>query len=118
MSLSAVHVRSGSRHARVTVGDGGTCAVPREEAGAAHVSGTVGSGDDTQELDLQLQGEDVMGTITAGGQTVQLLTVGGVSYFQSDAEFWAGFGAPADAAGELDGRWVLVPPSRPPASVS
>ena len=76
-----------------------------EAAGAVHVSGTTGTGAEQQTLDLQLQGEDVSGTITAGGQTVQLLTVGGVSWFQGEADFWAGFGAPA----ELAGRWVVVP---------
>ncbi|MFQ1002215.1 hypothetical protein [Modestobacter sp. SSW1-42] len=83
-----------------------------EAAGSVHVSGTTGTGAEQQTLDLQLQGADVSGTITAGGQTVQLLTVGGTSWFQGGADFWAGFGAPAEQAGELAGRWVVVPPEQ------
>jgi hypothetical protein len=80
-----------------------------EEAGAVHVAGTLGTGAEAQGVDLFLQGDDATGTITIGGQTVQLLTVGGVSYFQGSADFWAGFGAPAQAAAQLDGVWVIVP---------
>jgi hypothetical protein len=80
-----------------------------EEAGSAHVLGTVGTGAEAQSIDLVLQGEDVTGTVTLGGQTVQLLTVGGTSYFQGPAEFWAGFGTPADAAAQLAGKWVVIP---------
>jgi hypothetical protein len=87
----------------------GAAADALEAAGSTHVAGTVGTGAEAQTLDLQLQGEDVMGTVTAGGQTVQLLTVSGVSYLQAAADFWAGFGAPADAAAQLDGQWVKVP---------
>ena len=80
-----------------------------EEAGSAHVSGTVGTGAEAETVDLQLQGEDVSGTIDLGGMQVQLLTVGGVSYFQAAADFWVNSGAPAEAAAELAGKWVVVP---------
>jgi hypothetical protein len=83
-----------------------------EEAGSAHVSGTNGSGAEEETLDLQLQGEDVLGTITSGGQTIQLLSVGGASYLQAGADFWTQFGAPAEAAAQLDGKWVTVPPEQ------
>ena len=80
-----------------------------EQAGSAHVAGTIGT-DAGQSLDLQLQGEDVLGSITMDGQTIQLLTVGGVSYLQAGADFWTASGVPADAVGQLDGQWVIVPP--------
>jgi hypothetical protein len=80
-----------------------------EEAGAAHVTGTIGTGADAQGVDLQLQGDDATGTITLGGQTVQLITVGGASYFQAGAEFWVGSGVPQVAADQLAGQWVVVP---------
>ena len=80
-----------------------------EKAGSAHVTGTVGSGAEAQSVDLQLQGEDVSGTINLGGQEVQLLSVGGVTYFQAGADFWTGSGAPAEAAAQLAGKWVIVP---------
>ena len=80
-----------------------------EQAGSVHVSGTVGTGADAQSVDLQLQGEDVSGTIDLGGQQVELLTVGGVTYFKAAADFWAGSGAPAESAAELAGQWVVVP---------
>jgi hypothetical protein len=80
-----------------------------EGAGSAHVAGTIGT-DGAQTIDLQLQGADVLGSVTMDGQTIQLLTVGGVSYLQAGADFWTGSGVPADAAGQLDGQWVIVPP--------
>ena len=94
-----------------------------EEAGSAHVSGTVGTGAEAETVDLQLQGEDVSGTIDLGGMQVQLLTVGGVSYFQAAADFsevtLAGLAEelrnPSDGAfddevrtEQLDGQDVLV----------
>ena len=81
-----------------------------EQAGSAHAAGSIGTGAEAQSIDLQLQGEDVVGTLTMGGQTIQLLTVGGASYLQAGADFWTGSGVPAEAAGQLDGQWVVVPP--------
>ena len=80
-----------------------------EAAGAVHVTGTFGTGAEAQGVDLQLQGEDVSGTIDLGGQQVELLTVAGVTYFKAGAEFWAGSGAPAESAAQLAGAWVVVP---------
>ena len=80
-----------------------------EQAGSAHVAGTIGTAAGGN-IDLQLQGEDVLGTVTMEGQTIQLLTVGGVSYLQAGADFWTSSGVPAEAVGQLDGQWVVVPP--------
>jgi hypothetical protein len=74
-----------------------------------HVTGTFGTGAEAQGVDLQLQGEDVSGTIDLGGQQVELLTLAGVTYFKAPAEFWATSGAPAESAAQLAGKWVLVP---------
>jgi hypothetical protein len=81
-----------------------------EEAGAVRVAGTLGTGAEAQTLDLFLQGEDVSGSITIGGQTVQVLTVGGTSYIQAAGDFWLSSGVPAEAVPMLDGVWVVVPP--------
>ncbi len=80
-----------------------------EEAGAAHVTGTIGTGAEEQAIDLYLQGEDATGSITVAGQEVQLLTVGGVSYFQGPADFWLSSGVPQEAVDQLVGVWVVVP---------
>ncbi|MCF6506754.1 hypothetical protein E9549_04945 [Blastococcus sp. MG754426] len=80
-----------------------------EEAGAAHVVGSMEEGGTTQELDLQLQGEDAQGTITMDGATVELVYTAGTAYVRAPADFWASFGMPAEFAGQLEGQWVLMP---------
>jgi hypothetical protein len=80
-----------------------------ERAGAAHLTGTVTEQGQTGDVDLRLQGGDVAGSITLAGQEVQLTGVGGKVYAQAPAAFWSSFGAPAAIAGQLDGRWVVVP---------
>lgn len=81
-----------------------------EEAGAAHVSGTIGAGAEAQTVDVFLQGDDATGSLSIGGQQIQLVTVDGVSYFQAPAEFWTSSGVPAEAVAGLVGVWVVVPP--------
>jgi hypothetical protein len=80
-----------------------------EEAGAVHVAGTVDEDGDQGAIDLQLQGEDTLGTLTFGGAEVQLLTVGGKSYLQGAPEFWASLGLPAEASANFEGQWVVIP---------
>jgi hypothetical protein len=80
-----------------------------EQAGAAHLTGNVTEQGQTGDVDLRLQGADVTGTITLAGQKVQLVSTGGKIYAQAPAAFWSSFGAPAAIAGQLDGRWVIVP---------
>jgi hypothetical protein len=81
-----------------------------EESGAAHVTGSIEEGGSTQELDLQLQGEDAQGSIVMDGVTVELVFTGGTAYVRAPADFWASFGMPAEFAGQLQGQWVLMPP--------
>ncbi|RBY92160.1 hypothetical protein DQ244_07610 [Blastococcus sp. TBT05-19] len=81
-----------------------------EESGAARVVGSIEENGSLQELDLQLQGDDVSGSITMDGVAVQLISVGGQAYVQAPADFWSSFGMPAEFAGQLEGQWVLMPP--------
>ncbi len=80
-----------------------------EEAGSAAVSGEYSMGGQAGEIDLQVQGEDLTGTLSLAGTDVQLTAVGGQVYLQAPAGFWGGSGLPEEFAGQLDGRWVLVP---------
>jgi hypothetical protein len=61
-------------------------------------------------LDVKVAGEDVLGSITLGGATVELLRVAGEMYIRPDAEFWKQNGG---AAGEtmaklLGDRWAKL----------
>jgi len=80
-----------------------------EEAGSATVSGTYALEGQPGEIDLHVQGEDAVGTVTMDGTDVQLLATGGQFFLQAPAAFWTGFGMPAEFAGQFDGRWVAVP---------
>jgi hypothetical protein len=80
-----------------------------EEAGAVHVQGTTGDSGQEAELDLQLQGEDVAGSIGINGIELELITVDGAQFARSSADFWTSSGVPADVATTLDGQWVSLP---------
>jgi hypothetical protein len=81
-----------------------------EEAGSAQVTGSIEEAGSTQELDLQLQGDNSQGSITMDGVTVELIYVDGTPYVMAPADFWASFGMPAEFASQLEGQWVLMPP--------
>ena len=80
-----------------------------EEAGSAAVSGEYTMDGETSEIDLQVQGEDLAGTLSVGGLDVQLTAVGGQVYMQAPGDFWAQSGLSEELVGQMDGRWVLVP---------
>ena len=80
-----------------------------EQSGAAHLKGSVTEQGQTGDVDLQLQGADVSGNLTLGGQKVQLVSTGGKIYAQAPAAFWSSFGAPESISSQLDGKWVIVP---------
>ena len=80
-----------------------------EAAGSFHLSGTISRDGQESEVDLQLQGEDALGTLSLEGTEIQLLNVGGEVYVQAAPEFWSSFGIPAEAAQQADGQWVIVP---------
>jgi hypothetical protein len=39
-----------------------------------------------------------------------MVNAGGRVFMQAPPDFWASFGVPADAAAQLEGQWVVVPP--------
>jgi hypothetical protein len=80
-----------------------------EEAGSVHMSGTITEDGEEGEVDLHLQGDDAIGSITLSGVELQLLSVGGDVYLQGASDFWGSFGLPEEAAAQLDGQWVIVP---------
>ncbi|MDP9430894.1 MAG: hypothetical protein M3Q47_19455 [Actinomycetota bacterium] len=81
-----------------------------EEAGSAAVRGQYAMAGESGEIDLQVQGGDLTGTLSMGGQDVQLTAVGGQVYMQAPADFWTMSGVPEEFASQLDGRWVVLPP--------
>ncbi len=80
------------------------------EAGSAAVRGQYAMAGESGEIDLQVQGGDLTGTLSMAGQDVQLTSVGGQVYLQAQADFWTMSGVPEEFAGQLGGRWVLLPP--------
>ena len=82
-----------------------------EKAGSVHVKGDLTEDGTQGSIDLQLQGDDSAGTISIQGQAVQLISTGGTVYAQAPAAFWTANGVPAEAVGQLDGTWVLLPES-------
>ena len=77
-------------------------------AGSVHVQGTAAS-EGVDALDLRLHGDDVSGSVTMGGQTMQIVQAAGTTYVQADAAFWTANGVPAEAVSLVDGVWVLLP---------
>jgi hypothetical protein len=77
-----------------------------EKAGSVHVTGGIA---EEGSIDLHLQGDDAIGSITMGGAELRLLSVDGAFYLQGGADFWASSGLPDDAAALLEGEWVVVP---------
>jgi hypothetical protein len=80
-----------------------------EEAGSVDIAGTMSTQGEEGEVDLHLQGDDAIGTITMAGTEIQLLNVGGTAYIQAAPEFWTSFGLPDEAAAQFEGQWVVVP---------
>ena len=80
-----------------------------ETAGSVHVAGTMTTDGQAGDIDLLLQGEDALGSITLDGAEIQLISVGGAVYLKGDPEFWASLGLPAEAVAMFDGEWVTAP---------
>jgi len=80
-----------------------------EEAGSVDVTGTMSTQGQEGEVDLHLQGDDAIGTLTLAGSEIQLLNVDGTAYLQAPPDFWSSFGLPAEAAAQFEGQWVIVP---------
>lgn len=80
-----------------------------EEAGAVHMAGTVDQDGEESEVDLHLQGEDAIGSLSMGGLEIELLSVDGAVYLKGGADFWSSFGMPAEATSMFEDKWVTVP---------
>jgi hypothetical protein len=80
-----------------------------EEAGSVHVEGTAEQDGEEGEVDLHLQGDDVIGSITLGGMELELLSVDGQVYLKGGPEFWASSGMPEEIAATFEDQWVIVP---------
>jgi len=80
-----------------------------EEADAVHLAGTIDQDGQETEIDMQLQGDDASGTITVQDTEIELISVGGDVYLKATEDLLASFGAPAEAAEQFEGRWIMVP---------
>jgi hypothetical protein len=80
-----------------------------EKAGAVHMSGNFEEDGGEGEVDLHLQGEDAIGSITMNGVELELLSADGAVYLKGAADFWTSFGMPAEGAAMFEDRWVIVP---------
>lgn len=77
-----------------------------KQQSSVHVVGAQTSGTDTTKLDLTLvRDKGATGTISMGGNEIQLITVGGSVYMKADKKFWTQFGSAA-AAAVIGDRWV------------
>jgi hypothetical protein len=75
-------------------------------AGAVTVEGRLTVAGEEQDLTINLQGEDLSGTVVARGRAVQVMRWHDVSYAKGPASFWTDAGLPGAAAARLAGRWV------------
>lgn len=80
-----------------------------EEAGSVRLSGTMTQDGEETSLDMQLQDEDAAGTITVQDTEIELISVDGDVYLKATEDLLSSFGAPAEAAAEFEGRWIMMP---------
>lgn len=80
-----------------------------EEAGSVRVAGEMTEDGETGEIDLRLQGDDAAGTITMEGMEIEIISVDGTAYLRGTEDLVSMLGLPADAADEIDGRWIELP---------
>ncbi|MGW1793256.1 hypothetical protein ACWCO0_23735 [Streptomyces tubercidicus] len=89
-----------------------------QRAETVRLSGSVVSQGRTYKLDMSLAKDGAKGELTTKAAAFQLLRIGEALYLKADAAFWAGeksgrSGAPGQAAGKLDGKYVKVPAKDP-----
>jgi hypothetical protein len=75
-------------------------------AGSATVEGRLTVAGAEQDVTLNLQGEDLSGTVVTRGQAVQIVVWHDRTYAKGPAAFWTDSGLSAAAAARLAGRWV------------
>lgn len=75
-------------------------------AKAVHATGSITSSGDTEQIDLQLQDQNIAGSITEAGQKIQIVKDSGTMYLKAPSAFWAKTaGAQAAALGD---KWIKV----------
>lgn len=80
-------------------------------ASSVHVTGSISSNRVPLTLDLTLvSGKGGAGSLSEGGLTFRVITVGQNVYIQGTSAFWAHFAGPA-VARKLDGQWLRAPAS-------
>jgi hypothetical protein len=79
------------------------------ESGAVRAQGTFTQDGTEGGLDMHLQDDGAVGSLSMDGQEIQLLVVGDEAYVQAPAEFWASFGTPEAFAQQIAGQWLLMP---------
>lgn len=84
------------------------------EAGSVHVDATIAQDGQEGELDLHIQEDGAVGTVSMDGQEVELLLTGDQAFMQAGADFWSAFGVPAEAAAQFEGQWLLLPADQVP----
>jgi hypothetical protein len=83
-----------------------------QQTGAVHVKGTEKSDGKPGTVDLQLQGQDVSGSVTVDSQAVSVIALGATTYFKAPASFWSAQKIPAQATALLADKWVKIPASQ------
>jgi hypothetical protein len=80
-----------------------------EESGAVHVAGTMTEDGEKTDIDVQLQGADVAGSLTVNDVELELLAVDGDVFVQATPSLLAPLGISAESAEQYEGRWVALP---------
>jgi hypothetical protein len=82
------------------------------KAESVHIKGGGFSEGEQFALDMRYGTEGATGTLTANGQTIELLRVASTVYMKGSEAFWRSIGG-AQAAELLKGRYLKVPSSTP-----
>lgn len=79
-------------------------------ATSATVTGTASNNGQAVGIDLTLtRGTGGSGSLTFGGQKVEIINAAGKSYLRAPAAFWAKVGIPQTVSGLLADRWITAP---------
>ncbi len=80
-----------------------------KKAGSFRVKGETKDEDETMAIDLKIRGNELIGTLTMGKTSFQLLLVDEQPYFKADGDFWKNTGPRGEGMARLVGdRWVKV----------
>jgi len=75
-------------------------------AKAVHVAGSLSAQGQSQDIDLQFQGEDTAGTVTLTGAKVQIVKTKGLVFIKAPAAFWTKVAG--SKATVLANKWIKV----------